>query len=119
VRAISRRAALRGAALAIAVAPAGVGLLLATPESQAAENTERVDEIYKGRHIVGVGLSPAGVQPTLQIDGVELHIMANANGTYTTALNHYQGFHSVRDAAYAAVDELNGAELLPMTHLHR
>jgi hypothetical protein len=54
----------------------------------------------------------------LAIDGVELHVMVNANGAYLTMMNHYQGFASLREAARAAVDELNGAKLLPMNH-HR
>jgi Tyrosinase co-factor MelC1 len=117
--AFSRRAVLRGAAAAVVASGVAVGVQLAMPESHADDASERVDEVYKGRRIKGVGRSAAGSLPTLAIDDAELHVMVNANGTYVTAINHYQGFASLREAAHAAVDELNGAKLIPMNHHHR
>jgi hypothetical protein len=117
--AFSRCAVLRGGAVAIVASGAAVGFQIAMPESFAEETTERVDEVYKGRHITGVGRSTGGSLPTLAIDGVAVHVMVNARGEYTTAIVHYYGLTSLREAAHAAVDELDGANPIPMNHNHK
>jgi hypothetical protein len=47
------------------------------------------------------------------IDGVELHVMRNADGSWISVVSHYDPVPSPRAAARAAVDELQGARLLP------
>jgi Tyrosinase co-factor MelC1 len=111
----------RLAAVTIGTAAAGVSVQILMPQTHAAEDVERFDEVYKGRRIKGVGVprTSAGAstqEPQLSIDGVDLHVMTNADGTYVTALNHYQSFPTLREAAQAAVDDLAGAALRPMPH---
>jgi hypothetical protein len=108
-------------AVAIGTAAAGVSVQLLMPQSYAADDAERFDEIYEGRRIKGVGVARSGAdtstpEPQLSIDGVDLHTMTNADGTYVTALNHYQSFPTLREAAQAAVDDLQGTALKPMPH---
>jgi hypothetical protein len=92
----------------------------------AATARERFTEVYKGRRIEMVGgaravrslaaAAPATpAAPDVLIDGMPLHVMVNADGTYTSVVNHYETFRSVRDVARAAVDELDGAAL---EHVH-
>jgi hypothetical protein len=47
------------------------------------------------------------------IDGVRLHVMRNADGTWISVVSHYAPVPTPRAAARAAVDELQGAPLLP------
>lgn len=54
--------------------------------------------------------------PDVVIDGTALHVMVNADGTYTSVANHYQTFRTLREVARAAVDELDGARLVPVRH---
>lgn len=77
------------------------------------------DEVYKGRRIQG---RPAGGGGHHQhhgggyavfVDGVELHVMQNADGTWISVVSHYDPVPTPRAAARAAVDELQGARLLP------
>jgi hypothetical protein len=123
--ALSRRTMLKGlAAGALTAATAAAALQGTTGTSHADETTEQFDYVYNKRRIQGVGLkgdftSPLATPPRLLIDGQELHVMANANGTYSTATNHYQAFPTLRAAAEASVDELDGAQLSPMHHHHR
>ncbi|WP_018348412.1 tyrosinase family oxidase copper chaperone [Longispora albida] len=72
------------------------------------------DETYRGRRITGQQ-APAvhslsgghhGYGPVIHIDGHELHVMANGDGTFTTSVNHYESFRTPREAARRAVDTL-------------
>ncbi|MDH6521192.1 hypothetical protein M2163_001821 [Streptomyces sp. SAI-135] len=71
------------------------------------------DEVYKGRRIQGrsTGGHHGGYRVT--VDGVELHVMRNADGTWISVVSHYDPVPTPRAAARAAVDELQGARLLP------
>ncbi|MFF4452437.1 tyrosinase family oxidase copper chaperone [Streptomyces goshikiensis] len=80
-----------------------------------------VDEVFQGRRIQ---ISPAtggghhgghhgtGL-PTVRIDGRELHVMRNADGTWISVVNHYETFADPTTLARAAVRELQGAQLAP------
>ncbi|WP_455353200.1 tyrosinase family oxidase copper chaperone [Streptomyces sp. SYSU K217416] len=54
-----------------------------------------------------------GPQVDVLIDGKELHVMRNADGSWISVVNHYDTFDSRRDVARAAVDDLDGAALVP------
>ncbi|MET9518047.1 tyrosinase cofactor [Streptomyces sp. NPDC002994] len=75
------------------------------------------DESFKGRHIQGApshhgGHHGAGY--SVRIDGEELHVMQNADGTWISVVNHYETFASPRAVARAAVVELQGSQLEPL-----
>ncbi|MET9827725.1 tyrosinase cofactor [Streptomyces sp. NPDC006385] len=76
------------------------------------------DEVYKGRRIQGRPVSGGGHQHhgagyAVFVDGVELHVMRNADGSWISVVSHYDPVPTPRAAARAAVDELQGATLLP------
>ncbi|MFE7928548.1 tyrosinase cofactor [Streptomyces sp. NPDC057456] len=115
---LSRRRALTAAAV-VAGAP-----LLAVPAARAAEHDhdshgspEAFDEVYKGRRIqgrtAGGGGHHHGGDYGVYVDGVELHVMRNADGTWISVVSHYDPVPTPRAAARAAVDELQGARLVP------
>ncbi|MEU9015800.1 tyrosinase family oxidase copper chaperone [Streptomyces sp. NPDC048479] len=106
--------------------------------ARAAEVTEAFDEVYLGRRIEGWpatedhdghdghsahgghtsrpaddGHSP--VEFVVRVDDDDLHVMQNADGTWISVINHYETYHTPRDAARAAVRELRGASLVPVT----
>ncbi|MGW7368714.1 apotyrosinase chaperone MelC1, partial [Streptomyces sp. NPDC054841] len=81
------------------------------------------DEVYKGRRIQG-GPSHGGSHGeghhgghgggyTVRIDGEELHVMRNADGTWISVVNHYEPRATPLALARAAVVELQGAALVP------
>lgn len=117
---LSRRRALTTAA-ALAAA-AGVPPAL-TPSARAAghrhDSLAGFDEVYRGRRIRGTA-SAAGAHHghgpgyAVFVDDVELHVMRNADGSWISVVSHYDPVPSPRAAARAAVDELQGAPLLPM-----
>jgi hypothetical protein len=75
------------------------------------------DEVYKGRRIQGRPTSAGGHHHgagyTVFVDGVELHVMRNADGSWISVVSHYDPVPTPRAAARAAVDELQGARLVP------
>ncbi|MGW6737869.1 apotyrosinase chaperone MelC1 [Streptomyces sp. NPDC055013] len=76
------------------------------------------DEVYKGRRIQGGPASGGGHEHhgagyAVLVDGVELHVMRNADGSWISVVSHYDPVPTPRAAARAAVDELQGAALLP------
>ncbi|MEU7729183.1 tyrosinase family oxidase copper chaperone [Streptomyces sp. NPDC040724] len=90
----------------------------ATPTASTPPGT--VDEVYKGRRIQitpGEGGHHGGHhspgQPTVRIDGSELHVMRNADGTWISVINHYETFSDPKLLARAAVRDLQGATLAP------
>ncbi|MCX4821361.1 tyrosinase cofactor [Streptomyces sp. NBC_01142] len=114
---------------------AGTTHLAAT---RAAQVPEPFDEVYLGRHIEGWpaaedhdghdghsahgghtsraaddGHSP--VEFVVRVDDDDLHVMQNSDGTWISVINHYETHHTPRDAARAAVRELHGATLVPVT----
>jgi hypothetical protein len=96
----------------------------------AASGGESFNEVYRGRRISGATGRPVETKqapadtpfaiglnaPQVLIDGAALHIMTNADGTYTSVVNHYESFRSLRAVARAAVDDLGKAALVPMHH---
>ncbi|MEU0675890.1 tyrosinase cofactor [Streptomyces sp. NPDC006172] len=88
------------------------------------------DEVYKGRRIQGRPTAGGGHHGgghhgdghngghhdagyAVFVDGVELHVMSNADGSWISVVSHYDPVATPRAAARAAVDELRGAPLLP------
>lgn len=116
---LSRRRAL-GAAAALAAGAAGAQAL-AAPAASAADHRHGspapFDEVYQGRRIEGRPASGGGHHHgggyAVFIDGVELHVMQNADGSWISVVSHYDPVAGPRAAARAAVDELQGARLLP------
>ncbi|WP_236711019.1 tyrosinase cofactor, partial [Streptomyces sp. 150FB] len=70
---------------------------------------------------VSAGGPPApGAAFDIRIDGRPLHIMRRADGSYLSAVNHYESFPTPLATARAAVDDLAGAQLSvsgPIHHL--
>ncbi|MFD3872962.1 tyrosinase cofactor [Streptomyces sp. NPDC058623] len=119
---ITRRQALGTTAGALtALGLAGATAHAATTDSRAAATPAgTVDEVYKGRRIritPGQGGHHGGHHspgmPTVLIDGRELHVMRNADGTWISVVNHYETFADPTTLARAAVRELQGAVLAP------
>ncbi|MEU9056459.1 tyrosinase cofactor [Streptomyces sp. NPDC048384] len=91
----------------------------ASPTSGAGEP---FDEMYKGRHIQGWpadsghhehGGTENGFR--ILIDGADLHVMKNGDGTWVSLIDHYEVFATPRALARSAVDNLAGADLVPST----
>ncbi|MFF3885931.1 tyrosinase cofactor [Streptomyces sp. NPDC001914] len=130
---LTRRRAL-GAAAALAV---GAGAqALAAPAASAASASpngpapsqgsmaghhhggpEAFDEVFRGRRIEGRPVTGGGHHHgagyAVFIDGAELHVMSNADGSWISVVSHYDPVPTPRDAARAAVVELQGAPLVP------
>ncbi|MGW2289871.1 apotyrosinase chaperone MelC1 [Streptomyces phaeochromogenes] len=121
----TRRHALRGAAgLAVtagaftAVSPSRASTAdhHGGPSPAASAAPFDFDEVYRGRRIQGRpsgGGHHHGAGYTVFVDGVELHVMRNADGTWISVVSHYDPVPSPRAAARAAVQELQGAPLVP------
>ncbi|GAA4091160.1 tyrosinase cofactor [Streptomyces hundungensis] len=78
---------------------------------------EAFDEVFQGRRIQGApaaGHLHHGGGYGVRIDGQELHVMRNADGTWISVVNHYETFATPRAVARAAVVELQGASLVPL-----
>ncbi|WP_371673415.1 tyrosinase cofactor [Streptomyces sp. NBC_00289] len=77
------------------------------------------DEVYRGRRIQGRAAAGGGHHHgggyAVFVDGVELHMMRNADGSWISVVSHYDPVPTPRAAARAAVDELQGAALLPFS----
>ncbi|GHE81345.1 hypothetical protein GCM10018785_56670 [Streptomyces longispororuber] len=123
---ITRRRALGAAASAAAgltaVAAAHSPAQAATPHDHGRSGQEpgSFDEVYLGRRIQG-GPSHGGGHHgdhgtgySVRIDGDELHVMRNADGTWISVVNHYEPQATPRALARAAVVELQGAALVPL-----
>jgi hypothetical protein len=121
---LSRRRALTAAAALATVA--GVQTVTAptattasaTPAGSTAPTPTPFDEVYKGRRIQGGPASGGGHAHhgggyAVLVDGVELHVMRNADGSWISVVSHYDPVPTPRAVARAAVDELQGAALLP------
>ncbi|MFB0614554.1 tyrosinase cofactor [Streptomyces sp. AGS-58] len=118
---ITRRRALTAAA---AVATTATAATLVAPAASAAGHhmpaaPDSFDEVYKGRRIQGRASSDGGHHHehgggyAVFVDGVQLHVMRNADGSWISVVSHYAPVPTPRAAARAAVDELQGAALLP------
>ncbi|WP_328930626.1 tyrosinase cofactor (plasmid) [Streptomyces sp. NBC_00190] len=86
--------------------------------SPASIPTGTIDEVYEGRRIqitLGAGGHHGVGMPVIKIDGNELHLMANADNSWVTVVNHYETFPDPISAARAAIRDLQGAALVPFT----
>jgi Tyrosinase co-factor MelC1 len=119
---LTRRRMLQGSALALTAA-IGTGVLaVAGPTSKSATaadlgDGDQFDEVYQGRRIQGMPSAHGGHHGagyTVLIDGQELHSMRNVDGTWISVINHYQTFATPRELARAAVNDLQGATLVPI-----
>lgn len=113
-----RRALTAAAALATAAGVPAVTALTASAADHDHHSPMSFDEVYKGRRIAGRPVSGGGHEHhgggyAVFVDGVELHVMRNADGTWISVVSHYDPVPTPRAAARAAVDELQGAALLP------
>ncbi|WP_326807036.1 tyrosinase cofactor [Streptomyces sp. NBC_01775] len=70
-------------------------------------------EKYRGRTIEVTGHEGA---EAVRIDGRELHLMKLGEGAYLSSMCHYGFAASPLLAARRAVEELRGADLLPLGH---
>ncbi|MFG2147871.1 tyrosinase family oxidase copper chaperone [Streptomyces sp. NPDC048696] len=68
-------------------------------------------ETYKGR---AIRVTAMGADHAVSIDGRPLSLMKLGEGAYLSALCHYEVAKSPLHAARAAVDELRGANLVPL-----
>lgn len=123
---ITRRQALGTTAGALtALGIAGATAHAAATDSRASIPAGTVDEVYQGRRIQitpGGGGHHGGHHggghdglPSVRIDGRELHVMRNADGTWISVVNHYETFADPASLARAAVRELQGATLAPFS----
>ena len=78
---------------------------------------EAFDEVFQGRRIEGRPVTGGGHHHgagyAVFVDGAELHVMSNADGSWISVVSHYSPVPTPRDAARAAVVELQGAPLVP------
>ncbi|GGT52806.1 tyrosinase family oxidase copper chaperone [Streptomyces purpureus] len=121
---LSRRAALRTLFTLAAAAFTGGALarIVTTPrragaDADAAPAPFAFDETYRGRRIQGGPLTPRGSAEVL-IDGRPLHLMRRADGSYLSAVDHYESCETPLAAARAAVDRLGSARLSPEAAIH-
>ncbi|MDX3639245.1 apotyrosinase chaperone MelC1 [Streptomyces sp. MB09-02B] len=122
---ITRRHAL-GAAAALAVT-VGAPLTAAAADDHGSheghgdhdghQGLPAFDEVYRGRRIQGHATEGGGHHHgagyAVFVDGAELHVMRNADGSWISVVSHYSPVPTPRAAARAAVDELQGARLVP------
>jgi hypothetical protein len=112
-----RRALTAAAALATAVGVQTVTATAASAEDHHHGSPEAFDEVYKGRRIQGRSATGGGHHHgtgyAVYVDGTELHVMRNADGSWISVVSHYDPVPTPHAAARAAVDELQGAQLLP------
>ncbi|MFC9329012.1 tyrosinase cofactor [Kitasatospora sp. NPDC057015] len=120
---LTRRRMLQGAAVALTAAAGTVVLGVTGPTGGQAtaagpEGSEVFDELFRGRRIQGRPAQGGGHHHdagySVRIDGEELHMMRNADGTWISVVNHYQTYATPRALARAAVQELQGAALVPL-----
>ncbi|MFJ4835307.1 tyrosinase cofactor [Streptomyces sp. NPDC088747] len=118
MRELTRRRALGAAATLAAVAasqPRAASAASAAGHDHGGPET--FDEIFRGRRITGGPAAGSGHQHgagyAVFIDGVELHVMRNADGSWISVVSHYDPVATPRAAARAAVVELQGAPLVP------
>lgn len=119
--------ALTALGLAGATAHAAVTRSRSAAPAAPAGPSGNVDEVYQGRRIRILPASGGGDDhgghhgghqspglPTVLIDGRELHVMRNADGSWISVVNHYETFSGPLPLARAAVRDLQGASLVPM-----
>ncbi|GAA1186120.1 hypothetical protein GCM10009654_49630 [Streptomyces hebeiensis] len=70
-------------------------------------------ETYQGR---AIEVTDRAGTPVVTIDGRELHLMRLGEDAYVSAMCHYELATTPLQAARRAVQELRGAQLLPLGH---
>ena len=115
---LSRRRALTVAAALTAAAGVPAGTATAAPaDGHHHGSPDAFDEVYRGRRIQGRpaagGGHHHGTGYAVFVDGAELHVMRNADGSWISVVSHYDPVPTPRAAARAAVEELQGAALVP------
>ncbi|MFD0069599.1 tyrosinase family oxidase copper chaperone [Streptomyces sp. NPDC127574] len=116
--AVTRRGVTRGllvSAVTMALAP----VVAASRSSRPARSDDlSFDEVYRGRHLLGKRAGSdgrvafSGGAWLVTVDGGPLHLMRRADGGYLSMVDHYVSYPTAREAARAAVDELDPAEHL-------
>ncbi|AYG82169.1 hypothetical protein DWB77_04339 [Streptomyces hundungensis] len=106
----SAAVAFTGAALSRipSAAPAGAtgpGPTARVPESML------FDEMHAGHRIQGRALQADGSEVAVFVDDRRLMLMRRADGTYLSAVDHYESYATAREAARAAAAELGRARL--------
>ncbi|MFJ5531935.1 tyrosinase cofactor [Streptomyces sp. NPDC093261] len=121
-RALAAGAAVAAGGLAAQAAPASAATSYSSVPGSAAMAPGHdhgapapFDEVYRGRRIEGRATTGGhhGSGYGVFIDGIELHVMRNADGSWISVVSHYDPVPSPRAAARAAVVELQGAPLVP------
>ncbi|MER5867219.1 tyrosinase cofactor [Kitasatospora sp. NPDC002040] len=128
--ALTRRRMLQGAAVALTAAAGTAVLGIAGPTGKSANAadpgaSDTFDEVFQGRRIQGRPVADGGGHHhgttgaggtgySVRVDGEELHMMRNADGSWISVVNHYQTFPTPRSLARAAVTDLQGATLVPV-----
>ncbi|WP_234011986.1 MULTISPECIES: tyrosinase cofactor [unclassified Streptomyces] len=75
---------------------------------------ETFEEMFQGRRIAGSAVAAVaeGFRSwQVSIDGLPLHLMRRADGTYLSMVDHYTAHPTPLDAARGAVVELRGRQL--------
>ncbi|MFF1600117.1 tyrosinase cofactor [Streptomyces mirabilis] len=116
---LTRRRALGAAAALAAAAGAQTVAVARASDTGHHGGPEAFDEVYRGRRITGRAAGGGhhhehGGGYAVFIDGVELHVMQNADGSWISVVSHYDPVPTPRAAARAAVVELQGAPLVPL-----
>ncbi|GAA3038330.1 apotyrosinase chaperone MelC1 [Streptomyces glomeratus] len=108
---LATQAASASATTSPSAAPASAGMMPGHDHGEPAP----FDEVYRGRRIEGRPTAGGhhGSGYGVFIDGVELHVMQNADGSWISVVSHYDPVPTPRAAARAAVVELQGAPLVP------
>lgn len=116
---LTRRRALAtvtGALAALGITPVAAATAAGAPPPPEPVPAQS-EETYQGRliRITEGGTSHHGgaAAPVVRIDGDELHIMRNADGTWISVVNHYETHPDPLSLARAAVRELRGSALAP------
>ncbi|MEU1013543.1 tyrosinase family oxidase copper chaperone [Streptomyces sp. NPDC005890] len=108
----SRREMARGllaSATALALAPL---VAASRPESPTGgPGGSSFDETYRGRSLRGAlvpaaAREEAGGEWRITIDGIPLHLMRRADGTWLSMVDHYTSYRTPLEATRAAVDEI-------------
>ncbi|MFF1544936.1 tyrosinase cofactor [Streptomyces sp. NPDC058291] len=119
---LTRRRALTAVAVAagapfVAVPAARAAGSHHDPHGGSHDSPEPFDEVYRGRRIQGRPATGGGHHHgggyAVYVDGAELHVMRNADGSWISVVSHYDPVPTPRAVARAAVDELQGARLEP------
>ncbi|WAZ27090.1 tyrosinase cofactor [Streptomyces cinnabarinus] len=107
-----RRDMLRGllvAAGALVLAPVVAASRPGTVQGGDKPGELAFDETYRGRHLRGIRTSDGrdgAAQWHVTVDGVRLHLMRRADGSWLSMIDHYRSYATPLDAARGAVDEL-------------